>query len=59
MIVNHRNKLIMVFCRGAAKGCNRDLKIQSKVGKCPDCVPALDMNETLGDFLARMEKGDA
>jgi hypothetical protein len=49
----------LAACRGLNKGC---AKLRSdKVPKkpCPDCVPCEDPNETLGQVMARISRGDA
>jgi len=48
-------------CRGANKGCTMQ-QFRSKRGAskhCSDCVPADDMEETLGHLVDRLNRGDA
>lgn len=45
-------------CRGAGKGCKRNLT-RVKTVHCEDCVAAHDPEETLEHLAARMKRGDA
>lgn len=45
-------------CRGAGRGCPRN-KFRSRKVHCDDCLKADNPNETLVDFKARLERGDA
>jgi hypothetical protein len=59
ILFKRRNAYQLAFCRGSEKGCVKNLTLQSGIGPCPDCVIAENPDETIGDFLARMKKGDA
>ena len=45
-------------CRGAGKGCKRNVTRNSKK-RCDDCVKCDNPNETLGEIEARLARGDA
>lgn len=51
-------KLKFWACRGQGKGCARN-KFRTTKAPCPDCVPAHDENETIGELQARLARGDA
>lgn len=60
-MILHRDvdgKLKLWACRGAGKGCKRNETRRNKA-PCDDCLPAHDENETLGDLVKRLERGDA
>lgn len=59
-LFKRRGEWKLAFCRGKARGCEVvNLQEQSKRGPCSQCMVAEDENETLGDLVARMERGDA
>lgn len=47
----------MWVCRGEGRGCPRN-KFRNQKKDCQDCVLAHDENETLGDLLKRVKRGD-
>ena len=52
----------MAACRGANKGCEktiRDSERNKLKRPCPDCVPADNPNETVGELYERIQRGDA
>lgn len=51
-------KLKLWACRGVGKGCTRN-KYRASKAPCDDCVPAHDENETLGQLVERLARGDA
>ncbi len=50
-------KLKLWACRGEGKGCARN-KFRTAKKPCDDCVPCHDEQETLGDALVRIERGN-
>ena len=49
----------MLFaCRGEGRGCPRN-KYRQRKKHCDDCLPAADEHETVGQFKARLERGNA
>lgn len=52
-----RGALRMWGCRGEGRGCPRN-RYRSAKKPCDDCVLA-DERETLGEFQARLNRGDA
>jgi len=52
---NRPDAFLMWACRGARKGCPKKLK---KRKHCPDCILP-DQNDTLGEVLDRINRGDA
>lgn len=55
---NDAGQLMLFACRGAGKGCRRNLN-RRKAKHCDDCLPANDPKETIEHFKARLERGDA
>jgi len=45
-------------CRGEGRGCQRN-KHRANAKHCDDCLPADNPNETLAEFQARLQRGDA
>jgi hypothetical protein len=45
-------------CRGAGRGCKRNLH-RKNLKHCADCLAADNPEETIGDFKARLERGDS
>lgn len=60
-LILHRDrdgKLKLWACRGAGKGCGRN-RYRSRKAPCDDCVPAHDEEETVGELIERVARGDA
>lgn len=48
----------LAACRGLAKGCAKIRSDKKPKKPCPDCIPCEDENETLGQVMARIARGD-
>lgn len=51
-------RLCLWACRGAGKGCTRNLHRRSKA-PCVDCLGPLPATMTLEEVLEKLERGDA
>lgn len=63
LLYRRRNgQFALAACRGLNKGCEKMVREseRKKLKKpCPDCVLAENPEETLGELVARIERGDA
>lgn len=49
----------MAACRGLNKGCGKIRSDKKPKKPCPDCIPCDDPNETIGQIMERINRGDA
>lgn len=63
LLYKRRNgQFALAACRGKNKGCEKLIREseRKKLKKpCPDCVLADNMQETVGELMDRIERGDA